>query len=100
MKDPHDIILRPVLTEKSYGEMGGEKLRYTFEVDVRAEKIEIKRAVEQIFGVKVEAVNTVRTEGKMKRQGRTEGRRPERKKAYVTLKKDSKGIEFFEGMAQ
>jgi large subunit ribosomal protein L23 len=100
MKDPHDIIIRPVLTEKSYGEMSGEKKRYTFEVAIGAEKVEIRRAVETIFGVKVESVNTVRTEGKIKRQGRTEGRRPEKKKAYVTLKKDSKGIEFFEGMAQ
>ena len=59
-----------------------------------------KKAVEQAFeGVKVESVNTMRIKGKVKRQGRTQGRRPERKKAIVTLKKDSKGIEFFEGMA-
>ena len=59
-----------------------------------------KEAVEKIFGVKVESVNTLRTDGKIKRQGRTQGRTPEIKKAYVTLKKDSKPIEFFEGMAQ
>ena len=98
MKSPYDIILRPVLTEKSYAEMADKK--YTFEVAVTAGKTEIKQAVETIFGVKVEAVNTMRVLGKMKRQGRTQGRRPEKKKAYVTLTEASKGIEFFEGMAQ
>jgi len=101
MKDPHDIIKRPVLTEKSYE--GIEDKRYVFEVDVHANKSEIKTAIEAVFaddGVKVEKVNTLRTIGKMKRQGRTEGRTPETKKAYVTLKKDSKPIKFFEGMAQ
>ena len=57
-------------------------------------------AVEAIFGVKVARVNTINTLGKMKRQGRTQGRRPNLKKAYVTLTKDSKGIEFFDSMAQ
>jgi large subunit ribosomal protein L23 len=98
MKSPYDIILRPVLTEKSYDGMNDKK--YTFEVAVDAGKTEIKMAVETIFGVKVKSVNTMRVEGKMKRQGRTQGRRPERKKAYVTLTEASKGIEFFEGMAQ
>ncbi len=98
MKSPYDIIIRPVLTEKSYAEMADKK--YTFEVAVTAGKTEIKQAVETIFGVKVEAVNTMRVQGKMKRQGRTQGRRPERKKAIVKLTKASKGIEFFEGMAQ
>ena len=84
MKDPHDIILRPVLTEKAYEGIGDK--RYIFEV---AED-----------GVKVEKVNTVRTLGKIKRQGKFSGRTPEVKKAYVTLKKDSKPIKFFEGMAQ
>ena len=101
MKDPHDIIKRPVLTEKAYE--GIEEKRYVFEVDVRANKAEIKAAVEAVFaddGVKVAKVNTLRTIGKMKRQGRTQGRTPEIKKAYVTLKKDSKPIKFFEGMAQ
>ena len=95
---PQDIIIRPVLTEKSYDGIADKK--YAFEVKITANKIEIKKAVEAIFGVKVESVNTVREIGKIKRQGRTQGRRPERKKAYVTLKQDSKGIEFFEGMAQ
>lgn len=98
MKTPYDIILRPVLTEKSYDAMNGKK--YAFEVAVDAGKTEIKMAVETIFGVKVASVNTMRVEGKLKRQGKTEGRRPERKKAYVTLTEASKGIEFFEGMAQ
>ncbi len=98
-KTAYDIIKRPVLTEKSYDAMAERK--YTFEVAVDANKTEIKNAVEEIFdGVKVESVNTMRVLGKMKRQGRFEGRRPERKKAIVTLKKDSKTIEFFEGMAQ
>ena len=99
MKNPHDIILRPVLTEKAYEGIADK--RYIFEVDVRATKTEIKAAIEEIFeGVKVESVNTMRTQGKMKRQGRTQGRTPEVKKAIVTLKKESKGIPFFEGMAE
>ena len=96
MKTPHDIILRPVLTEKSYDGMADKK--YAFEVAIDANKTEIKKAIETIFEVKVAEVNTVRTIGKMKRQGRTQGRTPEVKKAIVKLKKDSKGIEFFEGM--
>ena len=98
MKSPYDIILRPVLTEKNYDGMNDKK--YAFEVAVDAGKTEIKMAVETIFGVKVKSVNTMRVEGKLKRQGKTQGRRPERKKAYVTLTEASKGIEFFEGMAQ
>ena len=95
----YDIIKKPVLTEKSYAAMAQKK--YTFEVAVNANKTEIKAAIEEIFeGVKVESVNTMRTMGKMKRQGRTQGRTPEVKKAIVTLKKDSKGIPFFEGMAE
>ena len=101
MKNAYDIIKRPVLTEKAYE--GIEDKRYVFEVDIHANKAEIKQAIETVFaddGVKVEKVNTLRTIGKMKRQGRTQGRTPETKKAYVTLKKDSKPIKFFEGMAQ
>lgn len=98
MKTAYDIIVRPVLTEKSYDTIADKK--YVFVVDIRANKTQIKAAVEEIFGVKVDSVNTLRTMGKMKRQGRTQGRTPEIKKAYVTLKKDSKPIEFFEGMAQ
>ena len=101
MKNPHDIIKRPILTEKAYE--GIDEKRYVFEVDIKANKAEIKSAVEEVFkddGVKVAKVNTVRTIGKMKRQGRTQGMTPETKKAYVILKKDSKPIKFFEGMAQ
>ncbi len=99
MKSAYDIIIRPVLTEKSYEDMAARK--YTFEVATDANKTEIKSALEEIFdGVKVESVNTMRIQGKMKRQGRYMGRRPERKKAIVTLKEDSKGIPFFEGMTE
>ena len=98
MKSPYDIIIRPVLTEKSYDGMADKK--YAFEVAISANKTEIKKAIETIFDVKVESVNTMRIQGKMKRQGRTQGRRPERKKAYVKLTEGSKTIEFFEGMAQ
>jgi large subunit ribosomal protein L23 len=97
MKNPHDIIRRPVLTEKGYDGIADKK--YVFEVDVRANKIEIKNALESVFaGIKVQSVNTLRTLGKIKRQGRTQGRTAEVKKAYVTLTKDSKPIEFFESM--
>ena len=98
MKSPYDVIKRPVLTENSYDAMGDNK--YTFEVAIDANKIEIKSAIEAIFGVKVESVNTMSVMGKMKRQGRFEGRTAEKKKAIVKLTKDSKKIEFFEGMAQ
>lgn len=98
MKSPYDVIKRPVLTENSYDAMGDNK--YTFEVAIDANKIEIKSAIEAIFDVKVESVNTMRVMGKMKRQGRFEGRTAEKKKAIVKLTKDSKKIEFFEGMAQ
>ena len=98
MKTAYDVILRPVITEKSMAESAEKK--YVFEVAPSATKIEIKQAVEAAFGVKVESVNTLRTLGKIKRQGRYAGRTPEIKKAYVTLKKDSKTIEFFDGMAQ
>ena len=98
MKNPHDIILRPVLTEKGYDGIADK--RYVFEVAISANKTEIKQALETVFeGIKVEKVNTVRTLGKIKRQGRFSGRTAEIKKAYVTLKSDSKSIEFFDGMA-
>ena len=99
MKSAYDIIKKPVLTEKSYAEMANKK--YTFEVAITANKTEIKQALEKVFeGVKVDSVNTMRTIGKIKRQGRFSGRTPEIKKAIVTLKKDSKAIPFFEGMAE
>ena len=98
MKNAHDIILRPVLTEMGYD--GIEEKRYVFEVAINANKTEIKQALESVFeGIKVEKVNTVRTIGKMKRQGIHHGRTAEVKKAYVKLTEDSKPIAFFEGMA-
>ena len=98
MKSAYDIIIKPILTEKSYADMAQKK--YTFKVAIGANKTEIKQAIETVFpGVKVASVNTLRTLGKIKRQGRYQGRTPEIKKAIVTLKPDSKGIEFFEGMA-
>ena len=93
----HDIIIRPVLTEKSYDMIGSKT--YTFIVDKRANKTEVKQAVEAVFpGVEVEKVNVVNKMGKVKRQGRYEGRRAATKKAYVTLKENSKGIEFFDSI--
>ncbi|HIT68673.1 MAG TPA: 50S ribosomal protein L23 [Candidatus Aphodomonas merdavium] len=97
MKNVHDIIRRPVLTEQAYA--GFAEKKYVFEVAIDANRTEVKKAVEEIFGVKVEKVNTQRTLGKIKRQGKFSGRTPEIKKAFVTLKKDSKSIEFFDGMA-
>lgn len=97
MKNPHDIILRPVLTEKGYD--GIAEKRYIFEVAIDANKIEIKKALETVFpSIKIARVNTLRTMGKIKRQGAHAGRTPEVKKAYVVLAEDSKPIEFFEGM--
>ena len=97
MKNVYDIIKRPVLTEQSMADVADKK--YVFMVDINANKTEIKAAVEEIFEVKVEKVNTVRMQGKMKRTGAYPmGRRAAYKKAVVTLTADSKTIEFFEGM--
>lgn len=92
----HDIIRKPVITEKSMAIMAEKK--YTFIVHIKANKSQIKRAVEEVFGVKVEDVKTLRTEGKMKRVGVHVGKRPDYKKAIIKLTADSKNIEFFEGM--
>ncbi|MBR2176634.1 MAG: 50S ribosomal protein L23 [Clostridia bacterium] len=92
-----DIIIKPVITEKSMiGVASGKK--YTFRVAKSATKIDIAKAVEEIFNVKVTKVNTVHVRGRKRRQGRNEGYTPSWKKAYVTLTEDSKPIEFFEGM--
>lgn len=96
--DARDIIKKPVLTESSYDDIANKK--YTFLVDVRANKYQIRKAVEEVFGVKVKSVNTLRQQGKLKRQGRFVGRTPETKKAFVTLTKNSKTIEFFDSLAQ
>lgn len=96
MKDPRDIIKRPVITERTAEYMGENK--YVFEVDIRANKTEIKQAVEAIFNVKVNKVNTLRVPGKPKRYGRHFGYTPDWKKAFVTLTADSKPLEFFESV--
>ena len=93
----YDIIRRPVITEQSMESVADKK--YVFQVAINATKTEVKAAVEEIFGVKVAKVNTVRMQGKVKRTGRfPAGPRAEYKKAVVTLTADSKTIEFFEGM--
>ena len=96
----YDIIKRPIITEKSMkvelDREGNEIKKYTFEVPKTVNKLEIKYAVEEVFGVKVAKVNTMNYDGKLKRMGRYEGRRAAWKKAIVTLKKDSKTIEFFD----
>ena len=91
-----DIILRPVITENSMDGIADRK--YTFEVAKDANKVEIKNAVEKLFGVKVAKVNTINVDGKLRRYGRYEGYTASRKKAIVTLTEDSKSIEFFDGM--
>ena len=97
MKKAQDIILAPVITEKSM--YGVAEKKYTFKVANDANKVEIAQAVEELFGVSVSKVNTVSVRGRFKRMGRNEGYRPDWKKAIVTLSEDSKAIEFFEGMA-
>ena len=93
----YDIIIRPVITERSMAAIADKK--YVFEVAKNAGKIEIKKAVEEIFGVKVASVNTVTMRGKVKRMGAGRpGMTKTWKKAYVQLTADSKTIEFFEGM--
>ena len=96
MRNPHDVIIKPIITEESMNDMAYK--RYTFKVDKKANKSEIKKAVENIFNVKVEKVNTMNILGKEKRMGVHVGRRPSWKKAIVTLTEDSDEIEFFEGM--
>jgi len=93
----YDIIIRPIITERSMA--GVAEKKYVFEVAKNAGKIEIKKAVEEIFGVKVASVNTLNVPGKHKRMGMARpGMTRSWKKAYVTLTADSKTIEFFEGM--
>jgi large subunit ribosomal protein L23 len=94
MKYPHDIIIRPVISEKSYSLIDQNK--YTFIVDPRAGKTEIRQAVEEVFNVRVVAVNTLKVPPKPKRQGMSQGRTPARMKAVVTLA-EGDSIEFFEG---
>ena len=93
----HDIIIKPIVSEQSMDQLADRK--YTFKVALGANKIEIKKAVEEIFGVKVEKITTARVLGKVKRMGATSGKRADWKKAIVKLTADSKTIEFFDGMA-
>ena len=94
----YEIIKKPVITENSMDQMADRK--YTFEVAKDANKVEIKKAVEEIFGkdIKVEKVTTMRVLGKVKRMGANSGKRPDWKKAIVKLTADSKTIEFFDGL--
>lgn len=91
--ESRDVILRPVVTEASMAEMDDK--RYTFDVDTRATKTEVKKAVEDVFDVKVVKVNIMNVKGKLKRQGRYSGYTKKRRKAIVTLTEDSKEIELF-----
>ena len=93
--EARDIIIRPVVTEKSIGLM--ENNKYVFKVALSANKIEIKKAIEEIFKVKVVDVNTVRVKGKEKRMGRSVGRTSDYKKAIVQLA-EGDSIEIFEGL--
>jgi large subunit ribosomal protein L23 len=95
MRDYTDIIIKPVVTEKSMNLLADNT--YTFIVDKKANKTEVKNAIEKLFEVKVEKVNTMNIKGKPKRVGRFEGNRPNRKKAVVTLKPGHK-IRLFDGM--
>lgn len=94
--NPRDIILAPVVTEKAVGQIADRK--YTFRVANGANKIEIRKAVEEIFGVQVEKVNTISMKGQKRRYGRFEGYTSDWKKAVVTLTEGSKTIEFFDGL--
>ena len=97
MKFAHDVIVRPIISEKSMDGIADKV--YTFEVAIGANKTEIRQAVESVFGVKVDKVNTVNVRGKWKRMGRSEGKTASYKKAMVILKKDSKTIPFFDSLA-
>ncbi|EGO65349.1 50S ribosomal protein L23 [Acetonema longum] len=95
MENPRDVLIRPLVTEKTTAMMQDNK--YTFVVPLKANKVEIRQAVEQVFKVKVLNVNTIRVMGKTKRMGRTQGKRSDYKKAIVKLAEGQR-IEFFEGV--
>lgn len=92
----YDIIIKPILSEKCYA--GIPQKKYAFVVDKRADKTQIKAAVEEIFSVTVKKVNVINVRSKYKRQGKTEGYTSSYKKAYVQLDEKSKAIAFFEGL--
>ncbi|NLN83294.1 MAG: 50S ribosomal protein L23 [Firmicutes bacterium] len=95
MLAPHDVLIKPIITEKTSILMADKK--YTFKVDPRANKIEIRQAVEKIFDVKVASVRTMHVKGKKRRVGVNVGYTSNWKKAVVTLTEDSKPIGFFDG---
>ncbi len=96
MTTPYDIILKPVISERSMDDAANKK--YTFKVAVSANKTQVKHALEEIFGVEVEKVNIMNVQGKVKRMGKNVGRTAASKKAIVTLTAKSKEIEFFQGL--
>lgn len=96
MKSAYDIILKPVISERSMDI--APKKKYTFKVATDADKSQVKAAVEEIFGVEVKKVNIMNISGKMKKVGRTKGKTPNSKKAVVTLTEKSKEIEFFQSL--
>lgn len=96
MKTAYDVVIKPIITEHSMSQSAERK--YTFEVDKRSNKTEIKDALETIFGITVADINTAIVKGKPKRQGRSVGTTKTWKKAIITLTANSKEIEFFEGM--
>ncbi|HPF18130.1 MAG: 50S ribosomal protein L23 [Bacillota bacterium] len=96
MRTPYDVLIKPVISERSMDDAQAKK--YTFKVAVDANKTEIKSAVEEAFGVEVVKVNVMNNDGKVKRQGKYVGRTASYKKAIVTLSEKSKAIEFFEGL--
>ena len=96
MTTPYDIILKPVISERSMDDAANKK--YTFKVAPNANKTQVKQALEEIFGVEVKQVNIINVQGKLKRMGRNVGRRAASKKAIVTLTAKSKEIEFFQGL--
>ncbi len=96
MIDTYDIIIKPIITEKTSRLMGEGK--YVFQVHPKANKIEVRKAVEAVFKVRVKDVNLMNMKGKKKRLGRYEGKRPDWKKAIVTLHEGER-IPFFEGLS-
>ena len=96
MKTSYDVIIKPVISERSMDD--AQERKYTFQVATDANKTQVRHALEEIFDIEISKVNIMNVKGKKKRQGRTEGMTAARKKAIVTLKETSKEIEFFQGL--
>ncbi len=96
MTTPYDVIIKPVISERSMDDAANKK--YTFKVATSANKTQVKHALEEIFGVEIKKVNIMNVQGKVKRMGKNVGRRAASKKAIVTLTEKSKEIEFFQGL--